>query len=1017
MFRCYLFTLSLLLTTFAWAGPEPELVLARGHDDKLSGVAISPNREMIATISEDGSGRLWDASGRRVVAVLNPPAAENSYSPALSSLAFSDGHLLANADKHQRIHLWNTRTGKLQHTFAAGDQPNRETLVEFRGRRLLVATRGGVLAFDLEGNRLWHYPEADAPTAMALNGDGTRLAVAVRGALHHLDPSNGQAVKVVKVEAELDALAFAPDQTRLAAAHRKGLIIFDGDQTTALDRPLYHPRLEWSSQGLWVCSRRQGQPALWRYHPEKVLLEYEGSPLVDLAVNEDLLVAARDDGSALVFENETLVGELQGSVATPTALVLAEPDFYVGYQDGSISRWSGPQGKPTRGYQCAGPVSALAVAKQQLAAACLAPAQVHLWNTSGGEVAVFKADSGVVDIAFSSDGALLACAEFDGNVTLLNAGDGSVRSTLTRDGTPTALAFHPRAQVLAVADRLGRIEEWDLMGGRRLRTRGVPGASTPVFSIAYGPDGRLLAAGDQQGVLQFYRDDSESPTKTYPVGSQAITALSFSDDGKRLAAAGVNEVVNLVELSGGKVTGTLKGHNGPVFALAFWGEKLLSASFDGSVKLWQPSEGQALANCVKLRGSDDWVVTDPRGLFDGSSQGQRLLDWRLGEQLFSLEQFFNSYYTPGLLARLLTPEKASELPQQSLASRPPAAPPRVRILTPRTGDKIEGPSATVELEITDQGGGVTEPALYVNGHRLPASRGRALTEGRHVFEAPVIEGSNVFRATAFNNDKSMESKPDWVRVSGQTAPPREPSLHLLAVGINRYQSGLSLGFAVQDAESIAASIKPGVFAQVKPTLLLDDQATKSGILEALAAVEKEALPHDALLVYLAGHGTMLGEVYYFLPTDAKVDSPETLRDSALSSLELAEALTRITASKQLVVLDSCHSGGAASLLGRFLSSRDGLSAVKAQKQLARASGTFLIAAAKAEQYAKELPELGHGLLTYSMLEGLSGDKTVTVNSLLNFVSVQVPELSQKHYGVPQNVTQFSTGQDFPLIVR
>ena len=95
--------------------------------------------------------------------------------------------------------------------------------------------------------------------------------------------------------------------------------------------------------------------------------------------------------------------------------------------------------------------------------------------------------------------------------------------------------------------------------------------------------------------------------------------------------------------------------------------------------------------------------------------------------------------------------------------------------------------------------------------------------------------------------------------------------------------------------------------------------------------------------------------------------------------------------------------------------------------MARSSGTFLIAAAREDQYATEIPELGHGVLTYAILTAL-GDKSkpaamvnkqgeVTVNSLLQFVSSEVPKLTEKYQGINQDVVQFSTGQDFPLAAR
>jgi uncharacterized caspase-like protein len=93
--------------------------------------------------------------------------------------------------------------------------------------------------------------------------------------------------------------------------------------------------------------------------------------------------------------------------------------------------------------------------------------------------------------------------------------------------------------------------------------------------------------------------------------------------------------------------------------------------------------------------------------------------------------------------------------------------------------------------------------------------------------------------------------------------------------------------------------------------------------------------------------------------------------------------------------------------------------------LAHANGIYLIAASTAEQYAYEVPELGHGVFTYALLSGLgerdqpqaaTSEGIVTVLSLINYVARAVPELTEKyHMGDPQTPVIFDAGTDIPLI--
>lgn len=97
---------------------------------------------------------------------------------------------------------------------------------------------------------------------------------------------------------------------------------------------------------------------------------------------------------------------------------------------------------------------------------------------------------------------------------------------------------------------------------------------------------------------------------------------------------------------------------------------------------------------------------------------------------------------------------------------------------------------------------------------------------------------------------------------------------------------------------------------------------------------------------------------------------------------------------------------------------------KAIAQLSRSAGIHVMASAGSEQFAAEFAELGHGIFTYLLIKGLSGeadgspkDGKVTIYELKSFLDDQVPELTRKLKGKPQYPHTFSRGQDFPLVVE
>ncbi|MBL8012393.1 MAG: hypothetical protein JNN05_00960, partial [Candidatus Omnitrophica bacterium] len=72
------------------------------------------------------------------------------------------------------------------------------------------------------------------------------------------------------------------------------------------------------------------------------------------------------------------------------------------------------------------------------------------------------------------------------------------------------------------------------------------------------------------------------------------------------------------------------------------------------------------------------------------------------------------------------------------------------------------------------------------------------------------------------------------------------------------------------------------------------------------------------------------------------------------------------------------------------------------------------------QFAAEFKQLGHGVFTYALLKGLSGegdgnkDGRITVKELEAYLNDRVPELTKKYRGTAQYPNSYARGQDFPI---
>jgi uncharacterized caspase-like protein len=324
-----------------------------------------------------------------------------------------------------------------------------------------------------------------------------------------------------------------------------------------------------------------------------------------------------------------------------------------------------------------------------------------------------------------------------------------------------------------------------------------------------------------------------------------------------------------------------------------------------------------------------------------------------------------------------------------------------------------------------------------NGARVLAP-GESRREGRTLRRAlslPLITGENRLEVRAASEDGSWESEPASITLVYEE-PQVRPALHVLAVGINRYaQETLSLKFAVPDATAIAEVFQargPALYGneQVHVASLLDDRATKAGIQAAVAEVAKTARPQDTMILFLAGHGTTVGQRYYFIPHEFKNQAEkldEDVQRQGLAGDVISDALAAVPALKRILIFDTCQSGGNIALQR---TSRNPFAFRGAVERLSRDQGIFTIAATAATSEAQEVPQLGHGVLSYALLAALGAvvggplekqplktadDATIGVREWFSYAQDKVPLLTKIYFGQEQLVGFSGQGTNFPVL--
>jgi len=230
------------------------------------------------------------------------------------------------------------------------------------------------------------------------------------------------------------------------------------------------------------------------------------------------------------------------------------------------------------------------------------------YSSRGPELTLEGHTEGVTDVAFSSDGELLASASNDGTVRIWRADKGKLLHTLEHmrvepymSGT-LSVTFSPDGETLAAGAGDNTVKLWRVADGALLHT--LPDAG---YRVAFSPDGSTLASFSVSQTLQrtitLWSVTDGEPVRTLediPV-TEFCNSLEFSPDGTILAGGFQEGAIIMWRVEDGALLHTLRRHE-PYYevyvAFSPDGKTLASASWDGKVMFWRVDDGALLNECV-----------------------------------------------------------------------------------------------------------------------------------------------------------------------------------------------------------------------------------------------------------------------------------------------------------------------------------------------------------------------------------------------------------------------------------
>jgi WD40 repeat protein/serine/threonine protein kinase len=511
--------------------------------------------------------------------------------------------------------------------------------------------------------------------------DGQRLAGACNDKTVRIwDGESGKEVLQLKGHTgSVSGVSWGPDGKRLGSASRDGTVrIWD----TASGKEALCLRghtgavmcVSWSPDGQRLASgggghlaeqkRIYGEVKVWDAASGKEALTLKGHPNYVWSVcwSPDGRRLAGADGAVKVWDVETgkEVLSLQGLAVSwsPDGQRLAGT-----FQDGTVRVFEASSGREVlslKGHTHAVHCVSWSPDGQRLASGS-EDKTVRVWDAAVSEKAAVSLGGGterVTGVSWSPGGRRLASAHgLERRVQVWDAESGKeVLSLRGHTGEVLCVSWSPDGKRLASAGRgwaqgkpfavpYGELKVWDAQTGKEVLT--LKGHSAAVSGVSWSPDGERLASagGWSDKTVRVWDVQTGKEALSLRGHTNGVSGVSWSPDGRRLAGAGgwLDNRVRVWDVGTGKETLTLKGHTDVVTGVAWSpdGQRLASASNDTTVKVWDVQTGQEILTLKGHSAAVSGVSWSPDGERLASAGGWpdktvRVWDVQTGKEALSL---------------------------------------------------------------------------------------------------------------------------------------------------------------------------------------------------------------------------------------------------------------------------------------------------------------------------------------------------------------------------------------------
>ena len=579
---------------------------------------FNPKNKVIALVGKDHKIRLIDSEQGTPISILS------GHSGPIKRIVFSkDGNILASTSSDKSIRLWKFNFEQTQPFYNAKmiltDQKDISRLAFSDDNELLVASSklDDVKIYKVSNGKVLHsfqIKNTDINTTLFLSDNKSIVTGDSNGIIRiHNIISPEKIIEFDTGYGEISDLIL--DNKNLISAHKNGEVVSwnmhdsssikeehkvnnNGNQVVILET--------FQGGGQFASMDEKQNISIW---------------------NIDTLDAKKINlSNAFKSMNGTSISNII-SLDNPRSLSINHDGSTLAFMKNSfelnlIDIETGKKTSPLLGHK--GPVRAVDISPDGQSIVSAGNKTVKIWDLNSGQlITSIQAHNKIIwDVAYSPNGNTIASASADNLIKIWDANTGRLKQTFDAHKDITfGIAFSPDGKTLVSSSKNKAIVLWDVETGSIINI--LKGHNKRVWEVTFSPDGEFLASASFDHSVILWKVNSGVPVRKFLGHTDAVWSVDFSPNGKKLASSSSDGTVKTWDSLTGIELNSFN-YNSRVYDVKFSPDgKYLAAALseDNSIKIWEPHSGLNTSTIVGQRFGDVLFTKNGKRLISASGDG------------------------------------------------------------------------------------------------------------------------------------------------------------------------------------------------------------------------------------------------------------------------------------------------------------------------------------------------------------------------------------------------------------